>query len=68
MPHKFKPNSVSYYQAVEVALISGLMLGAALFFLQQAFFMPNLLSWVISALGGLSTIFIQLAIYKRMLK
>lgn len=68
LPPKFKLTSVSYYQAVEVALISGLTFGAALFFLQQAFFIPNLLHWVLAALGGLLTIFIQLAIYKRMLK
>src|SRR5512138_1027485 len=36
LPAKYKKNSVSYYQAIEVALISGLMFGAAIFFIQQA--------------------------------
>jgi hypothetical protein len=68
LPPKFKPNSMSYYQAVEVSLIGGLMFGAALFFLQQAFFRTTLLHWGIAALGGVVSIFIQLAIYKRLLK
>ncbi|HAV78921.1 MAG TPA: hypothetical protein DCX53_16340 [Anaerolineae bacterium] len=68
LPAKFKTSSVSYYQAVEVALISGLMFGAALFFLQQVFFAANLLHWAVSAFGGLIAFFIQLDIYKRLLK
>src|SRR6266545_3814209 len=38
LPLKYKTGSVSYYQAVEVAFISGLMLGAATFFSLRAFF------------------------------
>ena len=68
MPSKYKTNSVSYYQAVEVALISALMFGAAIFFLQQAFFTISLISWIISILSGALTIYIQLIIYKRALK
>ena len=68
LPSKFKMDSVSYYQAVEVALISALMFGAATFFLQQAFFKISLLSWVISILSGVMTIYLQLIIYKRALK
>ena len=50
LPPKYKTNSVSYYQAVEVALIGGLMFGAATFFLQQAFFISiGLLNWIVSA-------------------
>jgi hypothetical protein len=68
LPSKYKTNSVSYFQAVEVALISGLMLGAAGFFLQQAFHFTGLLQWIIAALAGASTIYFQLLIYKRTLK
>jgi len=68
LPPKFKTNSVSYYQAVEAASISGVMLGTALIFLQRAFFTVNLLHWGVSALGGIVTLVAQLTLYKRMLK
>jgi len=68
LPSKFKTDSVSYYQAAEVALISALMFGAAIFFLQQAFFAISLISWIISILSGALTIYTQLIIYKRALK
>ena len=68
LPSKYKMNSVSYYQAVEVALIGGLMFGAGIFFLQQAFFKLNTLHWVISIITGALTVLLQLQIYKRSLR
>lgn len=68
LPSKYKMNSVSYYQAVEVALIGGLMFGAGIFFLQQAFFKVNTLHWVISIITGALTVLLQLQIYKRSLR
>src|SRR5687768_1012027 len=69
LPPKYKRGSVSYFQAVEVSLISGLMFGAATFFLQQAFNTTiTLFNWIISGVAGLLTIYIQLIIYKRVLK
>ena len=68
LPPKYKTSSVSYYQALEVALISGLMFGASVFFLQQAFFSISSISWIISALAGALTIYTQLIIYRRTLK
>ena len=68
LPSKYKRDSVSYYQAVEVALISGLMFGAALYFLQQAFFQIFLFHWVLAALGGFLTVYLQLYLYQRALK
>src|SRR5260221_907915 len=68
LPAKYKTGSVSYYQAFEVALISGLMFAAATFFLQQAFFAITVLNWIISAIFGMSTIYIQLRIIKQALK
>jgi len=68
LPSKYKTGSVSYYQAVEVALISGLMLGAAMFFLLRAFFSIGLLHWIISGLVGAVTIYLQLLLYKHTLK
>jgi hypothetical protein len=67
LPPKFKSSSVSYYQAVEVALIGGLMLGAAAFFLQLAFFQPSPLTWKVSAIAGASIIYLQLYLYRRSL-
>jgi hypothetical protein len=68
IPPVYKPDSVSYYQTLEAALISGLMLGAAVFFFQRALFMITLLTWIISAVLGVLTTYVQLVIYKRVLK
>jgi len=68
LPSKYKRDSVSYYQAREVALISGLMFGAAIFFLQRAFLPIGLLQWIISALSGVATIYLQLYLYQRALR
>ncbi|MBN2116586.1 MAG: hypothetical protein JW730_08450 [Anaerolineales bacterium] len=68
LPPKYKTSSVSYYQAVEVALISGLMFGAAAFFIQQAFSPAGLFHWMISALMGSLTVYLQLLIYRRTIK
>jgi hypothetical protein len=68
LPSKYKTKSVSYYQAVEVALISGLMGGAAIFFLQQAFLPIGWLNWIISGIIGVMTIYIQLLLYKQALQ
>ena len=69
LPSKYKRDSVSYYQAVEVAMISGLMFGAAIFFLLRAFFFSNnVFHWILSALIGAVTIYLQLVLYRRALK
>lgn len=68
LPSKYKKDSVSYYQAIEVSLISGLMFGAAIFFLQRAYFPMGFLQWLISAVIGAVTIFVQLMVYERALK
>jgi hypothetical protein len=67
LPPKYKKRSVSYFQAVEVSLISGLMFGAAMFFLQQAFFSISWITWMIAALFGLFAVYLQLIIYRRIL-
>jgi hypothetical protein len=68
LPSKYKKDSVSYYQTVEVALISGLMFAAAVFFAQRAFFPAGLAHWLIAALLGGFTVYLQLVIYKRAIK
>jgi hypothetical protein len=68
LPSKHKKDSISYYQSVEVSLISGLMFGAAIFFFQRAYFPIGLLQWMISAVTGVLTLFLQLRVYERTLK
>jgi hypothetical protein len=68
LPSKYKTNSVSYYQALEVAAISGLMFGAATFFLLRAFFSIGLFHWIIVILMGIFTLLLQLSLYKRTVK
>jgi hypothetical protein len=71
LPPKYKPASVSYYQAVEVALISGLMFATGVFFLQLALLpetaSTTIVPWVFSIVAGIAMVFIQLQIYKRSL-
>jgi len=67
LPPKYRRSSVSYYQAMEVALISGLMLGASMLFFLQTFFQISSLHWIIAVLAGVATLFLQLRIYKHIL-
>ena len=68
LPSKHKKDSISYYQAIEVALISGLMFGAAIFFLQQAILSLGSFALIPSAVLGIASVFVQLDIYQRVLK
>jgi len=68
LPSKYKTNSVSYYQAREVALIGGLMFGAAVFFLQMAFFEIGILHWFVSVAAVIGMVYLELYIYRRVLK
>jgi len=68
LPAKYKRGSVSYYQALEVSLIGGLMFGASTFFFQQAFFQTSILTWVVSFILGILAVFVRMVINKRLLK
>ena len=68
LPPKYKIGSISHYQAIEVALISGLMLGAGVFFLQRAILPPGSFPWLSAAVIGIASVFVQLFIYRRTLK
>ena len=68
LPPKYKIGSVSHYQASEVSLIGGLMFGAAVFFLQQAFLPLTFFTWLLAALAGSLVVFLQLQLYKRILR
>ena len=69
LPSKQKKDSISYYQAFEVAMISGMMGGAAAFFLLRALFSPfGFFHFLLSSLIIMTTIFLQLFIYRRALR
>ncbi len=66
LPRKYKANSVSYYQTLEVALLSGLTFGAAVYFFQQglAYACPGC-NWSYSVASGILACLLQLVLYKR---
>jgi hypothetical protein len=70
-PAKFKLNSVSFYQALEVAILAGLLFGAFIFFLLHSLWLNNpneFTIWLISALFAVSFGVSQIMIYRRLLK
>jgi len=67
LPAKYKRGSVSTYQALEVAVIGGLLFGASMFFLQYAFLPLHFTTWIVSLLLGILAVFVQMTIYKRLL-
>lgn len=68
LPGKTKKTSLSYYQAVEIALISGLMFSVAVLFFQRAFWSVSLLTWSISVTAGGLSVLVQLYAYRLALK
>jgi hypothetical protein len=67
LPAKYKRDSISYYQAREVALISGLTFGAAILFVQRAFVSTGFPHFLLSALLGAAAIILQLYLYRQAL-
>jgi hypothetical protein len=66
LPRKYKMNSVSYYQMLEVALLTGLTFGAAVYFLQQAIgYACPTCNWAYTIAFGLLALILQLILYKR---
>ncbi len=66
LPAKYKLNSVSYLQTLEVALLSGLTFGASVFFLQQAIaYRCPACNWGYSTTFGALAFLLQLFLYKR---
>jgi len=69
LPRKYKKGSVSYYQALEVALISGLMFCASIFFLLMAFFDDvQFFHWFLAGAAGIGMVYLQLYLYKWLLE
>jgi hypothetical protein len=67
LPSKYKTDSISYFQAREAAVISGITFGAAVFFAQYAVFSLSVITWVVSAVAGIIVALVQLSVYKRIL-
>jgi hypothetical protein len=68
LPSKFKLNSVSFYQTLEVSLISGLTFGSAVSFFQVGILLHIFpINWVITIISGLLAAAMQLIIYRRAL-
>jgi len=67
LPPKYKKDSISNYQAIEVSVISGLTFGAAILFLQFGLGMSSRVHWLASLAIGIVACFVQLEFYKRTL-
>jgi hypothetical protein len=67
LPPKYKTDSISYFQAREAAVISGITFGAAVFFAQFALTPLTVITWIVSAVLGILVAFGQLSIYKKIL-
>jgi hypothetical protein len=69
MPPLHKFNSISYLQTLEVALLSGLTFGAAVYFLQAGLgFDRPVCNWGFTLAASFFAFFFQLFIYKRQLQ
>ena len=70
-PAKFKLNSISFYQALQVAILAGLLFGAFIFFLLHSLWPVNpneFMIWLVSALFGVVFGVSQIFLYQRLLK
>lgn len=69
LPKLYKTNSVSFYQAFEVALSSGLTFGASVYFFQKGIGYNCLAcNWAYAISFGVLGLILQLLIYKRNLE
>ncbi|MBV6451331.1 MAG: hypothetical protein MHPDNHAH_02064 [Anaerolineales bacterium] len=67
LPPKYKKNSISYFQAREAAILSGVTFSAAVYFAQYALSLNAPINWFVSAVCGIIVVFLQLAVYKKAL-
>jgi hypothetical protein len=66
LPPKYKLNSVSHYQTLEVALLSGITFGASAFFFQRGIsYDCSVCNWAYAISFGVLAFVFQLWIYKR---
>ncbi len=68
MPPLYKVNSVSYQQTLEVAVLSGLMFGASIYFFQIGInYTCTLCNWAYTITGAILAFLVQLYLYKKFL-
>ncbi|HQV93286.1 MAG TPA: hypothetical protein PLA27_01130 [Anaerolineales bacterium] len=67
LPPKYKKASISFYQAREAAILSGVTFTASVYFAEYALGMNSWVNWLIAAACGIVVIFLQIVIYKRAL-
>ncbi|MBL8103967.1 MAG: hypothetical protein JNJ72_00255 [Anaerolineales bacterium] len=67
LPPLHKKTSISFYQAREAAILSGVTFTASVYFAQYAMGLNTWVNWLISAACGIVVIFLQIGIYKRAL-
>lgn len=65
LPPKFKDNSISNYQAVEVSVISGITCTAAVIFLQFGLGWTAWIHWAVSLFAGAIAFRMQRGLYRR---
>ncbi len=69
LPPAYKTNSISFYQTLEVALLSGLTFGAAVYFFQQGFgYLSPVCRWAYTLAAAPLAFFLQLFLYKRLVR
>lgn len=69
LPPVYKTNSISFYQTVEVAMLSGLTFGAAVYFFQQGLgHLAPTCHWAYAFASALLAFLLQLFFYKRLVK
>jgi hypothetical protein len=68
-PRKFKVNSISFYQALEVSILSGLLFGAFVYFTLQTInpTLPEYTTLLIAVAGAILNTWFQIYLYKRFL-
>lgn len=67
LPPKYKKASISFYQAREAAILSGVTFTASVYFAQYALGLNSWGNWLVAAACGIVMIFLQLAVYKKAL-
>lgn len=68
LPAKYKTDSISYFQAREAAILSGIMFGAAVYFIEFALGVSGNTIWLWVFVFAIIVAFIQLRIYKNILR
>jgi Na+/melibiose symporter-like transporter len=66
LPKRYKPGSMHFYQALQVELLVGLMVGAAIYFVGQAVGAAK--PWMWPTIGGVISLVFQMYLYRHLLR